>query len=66
MEMQHLTTISALRRGEDESPKSFHYGPGEGELYNPRPQKSSAPGKRSPRKLQSVVRVVPRPIRPRH
>lgn len=55
-----------FEEGEDESPKSFHYGPGEGELYNPRPQKSSAPGRRSPRKLQSVVRVVPRPIRPRH
>lgn len=62
---EHQVTFSALRRGVDEAPKSFHDGPGEGELYNPCPQKSLAPGKRSPRKLQSIVRVVPRPIRPR-
>lgn len=62
---EHQATISALRRGRDEAPRSFHDGPGEGEPYNPRPQRSSAPLRRSPRKLQSVVRVVPRPIRPK-
>uniref|UniRef100_K1RH43 Uncharacterized protein n=1 Tax=Magallana gigas TaxID=29159 RepID=K1RH43_MAGGI len=61
----NLATISALRRGRDEARKSFHDGPGEGEPYNPRPQRSSAPLRRSPRKLQSVVRVVTRPILPK-
>uniref|UniRef100_A0A8W8NGN6 Uncharacterized protein n=1 Tax=Magallana gigas TaxID=29159 RepID=A0A8W8NGN6_MAGGI len=62
---EHKATISALRRGKDEAPKTFHDGPGEGEPYNPRPQKSSAPLRRSPRKLQSVVRVVTRTNRPK-
>ena len=62
---EHQATISALRRGRGEAPKSFHDGPGEGEPYNPCPQRSSAPLRMSPRKLQSVVRVVTRPIRPK-
>lgn len=35
---KHYSSISAQRRGEGESPVSFHDGPGEGEIYNPRPR----------------------------